>query len=85
MTKVDSFVLSRYLLIMQYRACANQNIILQMDFTILLITQNIINNYHINYLLHQLSILIIFYFIVGSTCTLYITNRVTGKSDSWTI
>jgi hypothetical protein len=44
------------------------------------ITQNIINNYHINYLLPF--ILIIFYIKVGPTCTLYITNRVTGKSDS---
>ena len=39
------------------------------------ITHNIINNYHINYLL----------LYGGPTCTLYITNRVTGKSDSWKI
>jgi hypothetical protein len=45
------------------------------------ITQNIINNYHINYLLYNY-LLIIFYIKVGPTCTLYITIRVTGKSDS---
>jgi hypothetical protein len=38
------------------------------------ITQNIINNYHINY---YIFILIIFYIKVGLTCNLYITIRVT--------
>jgi hypothetical protein len=46
------------------------------------ITQNIINNYHINYLLILLLSFIINHIKVGPTCTLYITIRVTGRSDS---